>query len=70
MDAISIVMRHDENQLGWPFIHELAAVKHMFGDDLKTNVLPIITNSEVIQLSTKNNSTKFRSFPNPLQFDH
>ncbi|PAV84360.1 hypothetical protein WR25_20815 [Diploscapter pachys] len=47
MDAISIVMRHDENQLGWPFIHELAAVKHMFGDDLKTNVLPIITNSEV-----------------------
>ena len=54
MDAISIVMRHDENQLGWPFIHELAAVKHMFGDDLKTNVLPIITNSEVIQSSIKN----------------
>ncbi|CCD65076.1 G domain-containing protein [Caenorhabditis elegans] len=48
LDAISIVLRHDENQLGWPFIYELADVKRMFGDDLKTNVLPIITNSEVL----------------------
>uniref|UniRef100_A0A8R1HVG4 Septin-type G domain-containing protein n=1 Tax=Caenorhabditis japonica TaxID=281687 RepID=A0A8R1HVG4_CAEJA len=48
LDAISIVLKHDDNQLGWPFIYELADVKRMFGDDLKTNVLPIITNSEVL----------------------
>ncbi|EPB70667.1 hypothetical protein ANCCEY_10245 [Ancylostoma ceylanicum] len=48
LDAISIVLHHNEKSLGWPFINELAAVKHMLGDDLKTNVLPIITNSEVL----------------------
>ncbi|KAK6760285.1 hypothetical protein RB195_021676 [Necator americanus] len=48
LDVISIVLSHNERALGWPFINELAAVKHMLGDDLKTNVLPIITNSEVL----------------------
>ncbi|KIH61643.1 hypothetical protein ANCDUO_08078 [Ancylostoma duodenale] len=48
LDVISIVLYHNEKSLGWPFINELAAVKHMLGDDLKTNVLPIITSSEVL----------------------
>ncbi|CAJ0933848.1 unnamed protein product, partial [Mesorhabditis belari] len=48
LDAISIVLTHDEVNLGWPFIYELAAVRQMFGGDLKTNVLPIITHSEVL----------------------
>ncbi|CAJ0583819.1 unnamed protein product, partial [Mesorhabditis spiculigera] len=48
LDAISIVLRHDEVNLGWPFIYELAAVRQMFGGDLKTNVLPIVTHSEVL----------------------
>ncbi|RCN30515.1 hypothetical protein ANCCAN_23709 [Ancylostoma caninum] len=48
LDVISIVLYHNEKSLGWPFVNELAAVKHMLGDDLKTNVLPIITSSEVL----------------------
>ncbi|GMR60811.1 hypothetical protein PMAYCL1PPCAC_31006, partial [Pristionchus mayeri] len=48
LDAISVVLRNAESRLEWPFIHELAAIKRMFGDDLKTNVLPIITNTEVL----------------------
>ncbi|GMT07448.1 hypothetical protein PENTCL1PPCAC_29622, partial [Pristionchus entomophagus] len=48
LDAISVVLRNGESRLEWPFIHELAAIKRMFGDDLKTNVLPIITNTEVL----------------------
>ncbi|VDM60040.1 unnamed protein product [Angiostrongylus costaricensis] len=52
VDAISLVLSHNENSLGWPFINELASVKHMLGDDLKTNVLPIITNSEVHSLNS------------------
>ncbi|KJH43814.1 hypothetical protein DICVIV_10186 [Dictyocaulus viviparus] len=48
LDAISLVLPSDYNSVGWPFIDELAALKHMLGGDLKTNVLPIITNAEVL----------------------
>uniref|UniRef100_A0A0N5A7L8 G domain-containing protein n=1 Tax=Syphacia muris TaxID=451379 RepID=A0A0N5A7L8_9BILA len=48
LDAITIVLRSNDEELSWPYIHELAAVKRMFGDDLKVNVLPIITFSEIL----------------------
>ncbi|VDM40182.1 unnamed protein product [Toxocara canis] len=48
LDAISLVLKSDEEELGWPYIHELAEVKRLFGDDLKTNVLPIVTHTEIL----------------------
>ncbi|VDK44075.1 unnamed protein product, partial [Anisakis simplex] len=48
LDVISLVLKSDEEELGWPYIRELAEVKRMFGDDLKTNVLPIVTHTEVL----------------------
>lgn len=50
LDAITIVLKQDEKRIEWPFIDELSIVKKMFGDDLKTNVLPIITHAEVSSL--------------------
>ncbi|CAI4231036.1 unnamed protein product [Auanema sp. JU1783] len=52
IDAISIVLNTNIKSMAWPFIGELAYVKRLFGNDLKTNVLPIITNSEVLPQPT------------------
>ncbi len=42
------MLRENEDQLSWPFIAELTEVRKLLGDDLKTNVLPIVTHAEVL----------------------
>ena len=48
IDVVSVVLQHDEGELGWPLINELAAVKRLLKDDLRTNVMPVTTNGEVL----------------------
>jgi len=48
IDAVSVVLQHDEGDLGWPLINELAAVKRLLKDDLRTNVMPVTTKGEVL----------------------
>ncbi|KAE9556177.1 hypothetical protein FO519_000665 [Halicephalobus sp. NKZ332] len=48
IDAVSVVLQHDEGELGWPLINELAAVKRLLKDDLRTNVMPVTTKGEVL----------------------
>uniref|UniRef100_A0A7E4VET5 EH domain-containing protein n=1 Tax=Panagrellus redivivus TaxID=6233 RepID=A0A7E4VET5_PANRE len=63
IDAISIVMRHDEGELGWPLINELAAVKRLLKDELRTNVMPITTFGEVLPQPQALRSIVFANIP-------
>uniref|UniRef100_A0A914YTZ5 G domain-containing protein n=1 Tax=Panagrolaimus superbus TaxID=310955 RepID=A0A914YTZ5_9BILA len=63
IDAISIVLRHDEDELGWPLINELAAVKRLLKDDLRTNVMPITTFGEVLPQPQALRSIVFANIP-------
>lgn len=47
LDAISLVTK-DELELSPAVVDELNVVTQLFGGDIKSNVLPIITFSEVI----------------------
>ncbi|MFH4979280.1 hypothetical protein AB6A40_005989 [Gnathostoma spinigerum] len=48
LDVISVVLRSNESSLGWNFITELSTVKQLFGNNLKINVFPIITFSQIL----------------------
>jgi flagellar biosynthesis GTPase FlhF len=63
IDALSLIIRHDEDELGWPLINELAAVKRLLKDDLRTNVLPITTFGEVLPQPQALRSIVFANIP-------
>ncbi|KAI1732131.1 hypothetical protein Ddc_00983 [Ditylenchus destructor] len=48
LDAMGIVLTSIQEELGVSFIRELTAVQKLFGDDLKSNVMPLITSAEVL----------------------
>jgi len=48
IDVVSVVLQHDEGDLEWPLINELAAIKRLLKDDLRTNVMPVTTKGEVL----------------------
>lgn len=52
LDALSVVLRENEEQLSWSFIAELTEIRKLLGDDLKSNVLPIVTYAEVLPQPT------------------
>jgi hypothetical protein len=63
IDAISIILRYDEEELGWPLINELAAIKRLLKDDLRTNVMPITTFGEVLPQPPALRSIVFANIP-------
>lgn len=48
LDAMGIVLTCDQGDLKAPFICELTNIQSLFGVDLKSNVLPLITSAEVL----------------------